>query len=41
MTSQLLYDFFERIEESKSLSVLKLDKNDFSHHWFGKIGEKL
>lgn len=29
------------MEESKSLSVLRLDGNDFSHHWFGKMGEKL
>jgi hypothetical protein len=38
MNSECLYDFLERIEESKSLSVLRLDRNDFSHHWFGKIG---
>ena len=41
MTSEQFYDLLKKIEESKSLSTLILDKNDFSHHWFGKIGERL
>ena len=40
MTSENLYCLFEKFEECKTLVVLKLDGNDFSHHWFGKMGEK-
>jgi len=38
MNSENLYGFLENLEECRSLVVLKLDNNDFSHHWFGKIG---
>lgn len=41
MNSECLFEFFNKIVESKSLSTLILDNNDFSHHWFGKIGEQL
>ena len=41
MTAEYFYYFLEKLEECKSLTVLKVDGNDFSHHWFGKIGEKL
>ncbi len=37
MSSENLYEFLQKLEESKTLSVLKVDNNDFSHHWFGKI----
>ena len=41
MTAENLYTFFETIEECKNLVVLKLDGNDFAHHWFAKVGERL
>ena len=41
MNSHNFYELLQKIEEAKSLTILRVNNNDFSHHWFGKVGEKL